>query len=153
MRKFGKLLKELRNRAHLTQLELANKVGIDPSYVSKLERGADPPAREKVLAIAEALDLTKTEQVYFLLAAGCASGEDLEELGGKGAGEEQQSIFHPFGVGAFYFPQPDQLEEETIVEEVRRLIHKPELSQEQRIECVEMIRSFLSWLEFRLKMD
>ena len=38
---FGSLLRELRLARGLTQRDLAEKVGIDPTYLSKLETGAE----------------------------------------------------------------------------------------------------------------
>ncbi|MBI4282896.1 MAG: helix-turn-helix domain-containing protein, partial [Chloroflexi bacterium] len=56
-RKFGTRLKELREQAGLSQRELADKVGVNFSYLSKIESGATPPPSEKViLRLAEVLD-------------------------------------------------------------------------------------------------
>lgn len=153
MENFATLLKEARKRANLTQIELAHQVGIDHSYISKLERGTDPPARDKALAIANALELSKVEQAYLLLAAGCANTTDLEGLNGDEEQEGQHVVTLPFGFGAFYFPETNDLEEKIIIEEIRRLIRRPELSPEQRKEYMQLIHSFLSWLEFRIKKE
>ena len=54
---FGQRLRELRNHKGLTQKELADRVGVSFTYVSKLETGALPPPREKtIVALANALD-------------------------------------------------------------------------------------------------
>ncbi len=54
---FGQRLRELRKRKGITQRELADRVGIGFTYVSKLETGASPPPREKtILALADILD-------------------------------------------------------------------------------------------------
>ncbi len=54
---FGQRLRELRNHKGLTQKELAGRVGVSFTYVSKLETGALPPPREKtIVALANALD-------------------------------------------------------------------------------------------------
>jgi len=59
---FGKRLKELRKKARLTQRELAQKVGIDFTYLSKLESGATPPPSEKViLELANVLNADRDE--------------------------------------------------------------------------------------------
>ncbi|TET67120.1 MAG: XRE family transcriptional regulator, partial [Dehalococcoidia bacterium] len=53
---FGARLRELRILAGLTQRELAEKIGVDFSYLSKIENGVLPPPSEKViLRLAEAL--------------------------------------------------------------------------------------------------
>jgi transcriptional regulator with XRE-family HTH domain len=75
---FSKLLKEARKRAQLTQQELADKVGIDDSYISKIEKSGDTPSRDKVLAIIDVLGITdRAERSQFLLAAGCANFDDI----------------------------------------------------------------------------
>lgn len=82
MSHFGKLLREARKRAGLTQQELADKVGIDDSYISKMEKGIfDLPSREVVVRLANALgpsDKRDRKRIEFLFAAGVASNEDLK---------------------------------------------------------------------------
>ena len=61
-RKFGARLKELREQAGLSQGELANKVGVNFTYLSKIESGVRPPPSEKViLRLAEVLDADRDE--------------------------------------------------------------------------------------------
>jgi transcriptional regulator with XRE-family HTH domain len=68
--KFSETLKEFRVRKGLSQNALAQKAGIDPSYVNRLETGArEAPTREKVLDIARALELTSTGTNELLLSA------------------------------------------------------------------------------------
>lgn len=51
LRKFGKILKELRIKRKLTLREICRMVDYDPSNWSKIERGRiSPPADEKVLS-------------------------------------------------------------------------------------------------------
>jgi transcriptional regulator with XRE-family HTH domain len=82
MNRFGELLREARKQAKLTQQELAEKVGVDDSYISKIETGTfQPPSREVVVALADALGISKkAERLSFLLAAGTVSNEDLEGI-------------------------------------------------------------------------
>lgn len=82
MEQFAKLLKVARTGAGLTQKELASQVGVDDSYISKIEREVyDPPTRDKVIAIADTLAITDpTERYRFLLSANCAGLDDLEAL-------------------------------------------------------------------------
>lgn len=152
MRNFAKILREARDQAGLTQQELASQVGIDPSYISKLERGGDPPARDKVFAIADALGITnRRERAYFLLAAGYAVPEELDALASEDQQEQRRIARLPLGAGSFNFPKPAQLEEEILIEQLRRLVQSPQLSQNQRTEYVDLLRSFLSWLELLQK--
>ena len=61
-KQFGTRLRELRVQAHLTQRELAEKIGVDFSYLSKMENGVLPPPSEKVLLkLAEALGADEDE--------------------------------------------------------------------------------------------
>jgi|SRR5687768_4933588 len=79
---FERLLKEARTRAGLSQPELAEKVGVDKSYISKLERGVEsPPSRKVTVKLAEALGIfDKIKRVLFFLAAYVAGEEDMQGL-------------------------------------------------------------------------
>ena len=62
LREFGARLRELRKQAGLTQRALADKAGIDFTYLSKIESGAKTPPSEKViLLLAEILNADKDE--------------------------------------------------------------------------------------------
>jgi transcriptional regulator with XRE-family HTH domain len=62
MSEFGDLLRGFRERARMSQGALAKAVGIDKSYVSKLESGARRvTSRDLALALAQALGLTLEE--------------------------------------------------------------------------------------------
>ena len=59
---FGQRLKELRQAKGMTQIELAQKTAISFTYVSKLETGAMPPPKQKIiLALAKALGVNKAD--------------------------------------------------------------------------------------------
>lgn len=56
MNDFGKLLKSLRLEKKITQRKLAELVGIDFTYISKIENGTmEPPAENTIVKIAEIL--------------------------------------------------------------------------------------------------
>src|SRR5690348_15612911 len=96
MTEFSKLLKASRRRANLTQLELAQKVGLDHSYISKIERGYNLPSRDKVLAIIDTLGVTEAnERAYFLLAAGYAGFGDIKLDDGKSSNEAKHDQSEP----------------------------------------------------------
>jgi transcriptional regulator with XRE-family HTH domain len=108
MNLFEELLKEARKRARLSQQALADKVGVDDSYISKMENGVDKrPSREKAVKLADALGLRKKSRrrLEFLLAAGVTSEEDLEgfaliEVPGEEAlGGVQPALAGAFGSG------------------------------------------------------
>ena len=70
--KFFNLLKKLRKEKHLTQAELAAKVGVDHTYISKLELTRNiemglRPSENIVEKLADALD---TDPEVLLLLAG-----------------------------------------------------------------------------------
>ena len=63
---FGQKLRALRRATSITQRKLAERVGVDFSYISKLENDRlPPPAANTVVKICEALGVTPDE----LLAA------------------------------------------------------------------------------------
>jgi len=60
--KFGAKLRELRTKAGLSLRELANRVNIDFTYLSKIENGVLPPPSDKVIRqLAETLNADKDE--------------------------------------------------------------------------------------------
>jgi len=55
---FGTLLKEIRRSKQVSQRELAKKVGVDFSYISKIENDRlAPPAADTIIRICEALEI------------------------------------------------------------------------------------------------
>jgi transcriptional regulator with XRE-family HTH domain len=71
MSTFGMLLKEYRERAGLSQNELANQAGLSASTISRIESGERnaPRSRKQVVAMARALGLSQ-EEADILLSAG-----------------------------------------------------------------------------------
>jgi transcriptional regulator with XRE-family HTH domain len=70
---FATLLHAFRERLGLSCNELARAVGVDPSYISRLERGErEPPRRRVVEGLALALQLALDEQDRLLVSAGYA---------------------------------------------------------------------------------
>lgn len=55
---FGKRLRELRDKAGLTQDELAGQVKMEQSSIARLERGEREPGWATVLRLADALGVT-----------------------------------------------------------------------------------------------
>jgi transcriptional regulator with XRE-family HTH domain len=55
--RFGMNLRRLRKRAGLTQMELANRAGMDMAEISKLELGKRDPRLSTVVRMAIALDV------------------------------------------------------------------------------------------------
>lgn len=62
---FGTALKELRRSKDVSQRELAEKVGVDFSYISKLENDRlPPPSADTIMKICNTLELP-AEQLLF----------------------------------------------------------------------------------------
>jgi transcriptional regulator with XRE-family HTH domain len=104
MIRFGKLLREVRIRARLSQPRLAKKIGVDKSYISKMETGAfRPPSREVTLGLADATgmsnkpvtlyvstkDMDALDRFVFLLEANVAGAEDVKEIRLVGIAEDK----------------------------------------------------------------
>ncbi len=84
--KFGAQLRELRKRAGLTLRELAEKVNVNFTYLSKIENGALPPPSEKVIRhLAEVLNYDKDE---LLTLAGIIPSDIAEILKDRKAREK-----------------------------------------------------------------
>lgn len=62
--KFGTRLREIRKQVDMSQRTLASKVGIDFTYLSKIESGIMPPPSEKVIIkLARFLGANKDELI------------------------------------------------------------------------------------------
>jgi transcriptional regulator with XRE-family HTH domain len=68
----GDLLREWRQRRHLSQLALACEAEISPRHLSFVETGRAQPSREMVLRLAERLDVPLRDRNRLLVAAGFA---------------------------------------------------------------------------------
>ena len=78
---FGKTLQRIRRGKNLTQRDVAQKIGMDYSYFSRLEndRFDSKPTRETIEKIAEALKCTTEETAELLNQAGRIN-EDMERV-------------------------------------------------------------------------
>jgi transcriptional regulator with XRE-family HTH domain len=76
----GPLLRQWRQRRHLSQLDLALEAGVSPRHVSFLETGRSKPSQQMVLHLAEQLDVPLRERNSLLLAAGYAPAYVEREL-------------------------------------------------------------------------
>jgi transcriptional regulator with XRE-family HTH domain len=67
---FGAKLRAFRKRERLTQRELADALGLDFTYVSKIEGDrVPPPAREKIERAVEILKLSPDERIDLFVSA------------------------------------------------------------------------------------
>ena len=70
---FATLLRSYRDRAGMSCNELARAVAVDPSYISRLERGErEPPRRPIVERLGSSLQLGMEDQDRLLVTAGYA---------------------------------------------------------------------------------
>ena len=78
---FAALAKSARVRAGITQSVLAEAVGLDHSYISKVERGLiPPPARARIIVWIDRLGIVDPqERIQYLLSAECLSYEDVAQ--------------------------------------------------------------------------
>ena len=68
----GQLIREWRQRRHLSQLELANRAEVSTRHLSYIENGRSRPTSAMVLRLCEHLEVPLREQNEVLLAAGHA---------------------------------------------------------------------------------
>lgn len=62
--KFGEKLKKYRIKNHLSQMELAEKIGSATSSVSHLENGTHSPSLETLLRLSQVLNIGIDEMLY-----------------------------------------------------------------------------------------
>jgi transcriptional regulator with XRE-family HTH domain len=70
---FGSLLRSLRQRHSLSQVELAARAGSTPRYISFIETGRSRPGRDLIERISDTLDVPLRDRAELLRAAGLTS--------------------------------------------------------------------------------
>lgn len=92
---FSERLKELRKQAHLTQVELANKLGIVQSSYADWERGKKKPTQDNLVKIAQVLNVS----VDYLVGNSEEKADELDNIellfrmNSKGLTDEEKSLF------------------------------------------------------------
>lgn len=61
MKTIGELLREIRESKGLLLRHVAAKLDVDPSFLSKVERGDKKPTREQVIHLAQILEASEKE--------------------------------------------------------------------------------------------
>lgn len=75
---FGSRIRQLRKGTGLSQRDFADKIGIDFTYLSKIENGkVEPPSEEKIRMIARELEVDEEE---LLALAGKFSAEEMRKV-------------------------------------------------------------------------
>ena len=92
---FAVRLKELRKQAHLTQVELAKRLGIGQSSYADWERGKKKPTQENLVKIAQVLNVS----VDYLVGNSEEKSDELDNIellfrmNSKGLTDEEKAIF------------------------------------------------------------
>ena len=92
---FAERLKELRKQAHLTQVELAKKLGIGQSSYADWERGKKKPTQENLVKIAQVLNVS----IDYLVGNSEEKSDELDNIAllfrmtSKGLTEKEKEIF------------------------------------------------------------
>jgi transcriptional regulator with XRE-family HTH domain len=90
----GHLLREWRQRRHLSQLDLAGDAEISTRHLSFIETGRASPSRDMVLRLAERLDVPLRARNTLLTAAGYAPVFPERPLGDPALAAARQAIEH-----------------------------------------------------------
>ena len=78
---FGEILKEIRRSKNISQRDLADKAGVDFTYISKLENDRlPPPSAETIIKLSEIL---KTEQTILFAVSGKLDNEIKDAITGN----------------------------------------------------------------------
>ena len=92
---FSERLKELRKKAHLTQVELASKLGIVQSSYADWERGKKKPTQDNLVKIAQVLNVS----VDYLVGNSEEKADELDNIellfrmNSKGLTKEEKAVF------------------------------------------------------------
>ena len=92
---FAERLKELRKQAHLTQVELAKRLGIGQSSYADWERGKKKPTQDNLVKIAQVLNVS----VDYLVGNSEEKSDELDNIellfrmNSKGLTEEEKAVF------------------------------------------------------------
>src|SRR5580693_9286468 len=78
----GTLLREWRQRRHLSQLDLAIEADVSSRHLSFIETGRSKPTSDMILRLAEHLDMPLRERNKLLLAGGFAPAYPERTLAG-----------------------------------------------------------------------
>lgn len=92
---FSKRLKDLRKQAHLTQVDVSEKLGISQPAYASWERGVKKPTQENLVKIAQILNVS----VDYLVGNSEEKIDELDNIellfrmNSKGLTEEEKKIF------------------------------------------------------------
>ena len=88
----GTLIREWRQRRHLSQLDLANRADVSTRHLSWIETGRSRPTSSMVLRLCTQLDVPLREQNQVLLAAGHAPAHPEHDLSDPPMAEANRAL-------------------------------------------------------------
>lgn len=92
---FSERLKNLRKQAHLTQVDVAEKLGISQPAYASWERGTKKPTQDNLVKIAQVLNVS----VDYLVGNSEEKSDDLNNIellfrmNSKGLTEDEKAVF------------------------------------------------------------
>ncbi|MEZ7649804.1 helix-turn-helix domain-containing protein [Streptococcus sp. 27098_8_86] len=92
---FSERLKKLRKQAQLTQVDVAEELGISQPAYASWERGVKKPTQENLVKIAQVLDVT----VDYLVGNSGEKSDELDNIellfrmNSKGLTDEEKAVF------------------------------------------------------------
>ena len=78
-RAFGQVMRGVRERASMSQMDLHKKSGLDRTFISDLERGIQCPSLRTILRVAIALDIAPWKLIRLTVESPVFSSPVLEE--------------------------------------------------------------------------
>ncbi|HYX30777.1 MAG TPA: sugar phosphate nucleotidyltransferase [Pyrinomonadaceae bacterium] len=97
---FAEALRRYREAKGLSRADVASLVGLDASYIHRLEKSNRRPSRKAVLAMADALDLNDETVSTWLFAAGYGPLPISTEVNAAGDSPTIETAAHPAHRGA-----------------------------------------------------
>ncbi len=91
-KRLGNRIRQLRNRAGITQAQLAERVDISPEFMSRLERGLKAPSLDSADKIAHALGVSLSELFDFQEVRGGEKEELVKGLQGMLAVADVETV-------------------------------------------------------------
>ncbi|MBC7534953.1 MAG: helix-turn-helix transcriptional regulator [Ferruginibacter sp.] len=91
---FGDRIRELRVKQQLLLRQVASKLDVDTSIISKIERGERPIKKEQIIILAEILKVSKEELLTLWLADQLYNVVKDEKLANEAMKLAEQKINH-----------------------------------------------------------
>ena len=147
----GEVIRNWREFRGLSITELAEMAKLSKGYISQVENDKiKRPSDQQLAKLAGALEIEVWDIIARRMPGNQATTKGPTTSDTKNKEGVSQDSPLPFEAGAFYYPQEDDSDIEAVVEDLRRLLSSSGLDHEQRAAYLELISSFIAWLEFRV---